>query len=139
MERRYVPKAQDGVRMDVMIAFGVIAVIRNVVKNVMEATVTKHLEYAHRTVKKVIIMNYVIGDAVPHVWVKRIYLLIFNRDKVKCELRVASCELRVASCELRVANCWIQNLKTYITTFCWNQNLKTYITMFCCESINKKN
>ena len=56
-----------------------------------------------------------------------------------CKLRVASCELQVASCKLRVANCWIQNLKTYITTFRWIQSLKIYITTFCCESIYKIN
>ena len=48
-------------------------------------------------------------------------ITIEARDKVKCELRVASCELRVASCELQKVtlyhNIYLQSFSTLKTAF----------------------
>ena len=50
------------------------------------------------------------------------YCVCSYRDKVKCELRIASCELQVASCELRVASCKLRVAKAY--TYNYFQHLK---------------
>ena len=50
-------------------------------------------------------------------------MCILSRDKVKCELRVASCKLRVASCKLRVAKANIISQHIHVLSIIFNTKI----------------